>query len=129
MLRFLDASPALDFCTVDPQREACLAEIERLQPDWVVLLAEKDCLDCSPTLAEVFSVAPQAQVMLICRWANNVRVHHCEQFQLTRPEDLIDLITRDTGREAFPPAAASSGSETAPPAAAGGPLRAKLPHG
>ncbi len=129
VLRYLDASPSLDFSTVSPEPEACLADIERLQPDWVVLLAEKDSLDCSPPLADVFEVAPRATVMLICRWANNVRVHRCEQFQLSRPEDLIDLITRDTTREAFAPVAASLGAENAPPAATGTPGRSKPPAG
>jgi len=107
--RVLQGQPRLEVVMVPPQEEACLAQIGRLQPDWVILLSKQSCVDCSPGLADIFSVAPHTKVIVLCHADNKIRMYHGEETVMTEAQEFIDLICRPAARaEALAPRTAAA---------------------
>ncbi|MDP2949941.1 MAG: hypothetical protein Q8P22_10435 [Chloroflexota bacterium] len=100
--RVLQGQPHLEVVMVPPQDEACLAEIGRLQPDWVILLSEQSCVNYSPGLVDIFSVAPSTRVIVLCHCDNKIRMYHSEETVMTEAQEFIDLICRPAARAEAP---------------------------
>lgn len=69
----------MDMVLFPDEDDRCLEMIRTERPQIVVLLSDLSCVHYSPSLAEVFSAAPEAAVLLLCQCDNVVRVYRCQE--------------------------------------------------
>jgi len=90
--RRLQEQPGVEVVLFPDEDDRCLEMLRAERPQVVVLLSDLSCVHYYPSLAEVFSVVPEAVVLLLCQCDNIVRVYRCQEVLMDSLDAFLKAV-------------------------------------